>query len=235
MRWRSRDLGGYFRVDGPSVEVRRWVENEPGVAALGLNEVMEPIRYANGGLSGNPSGPLLREALVEIGQELDRQAAGDLSLNFKPLGAIEGYRPDDEGGALSRSMKLPESKGGLLRFDQPGSTGLVDLPRFGKGSKASTKLAKSTPVTVQISPKEVEVRGADGDEVASLPLADLLYARVDTDGWFFFVPRISNGDPLALRMNPWLVPGLALLIADAARKGTLQYLEADIRKKAGAL
>ena len=173
--------------------------------------------------------------MVEIGQELDRQAAGDLSLNFKPFGSIEGYRPDDQGGALSRSMKLPERKGGLLRFDQPGSPGLADLPRIGKGGKISTRLAKSTPVAVEISPKEVEVRGTDGDMVVTLNLADLLYVRVDADGWFFFVPRVADGDPLAFRMNPWLVPGLALLIADAARKGTLRNLEAGIKMKAGAL
>ena len=67
------------------------------VMVVDLNGPMDKIRYSNAGRSVNPNGPLLRQALVEIGEELDRQAAGDKSLAFCPFGPIDAYLPDDAG------------------------------------------------------------------------------------------------------------------------------------------
>lgn len=206
------------------------------VTALHLNGSMEPIRYINAGRSVNPNGALLRFALVEIGQELDRQADGDLGLDFTPFGPIDGYLPNDQGAALSRSMALPSRKAGLLRFDQPRRLGLTDLPRLTVAAgKPSSRPAHSKAVTAEVSPREVVVCLENGERVNTLRLDDLLYVRIDSAGWFFFVGRESKGDPLAIRLNAWLIPGLALLIAGAARKGTLKDLEAEIEKKAQML
>ena len=206
------------------------------VMVVDLNGPMDKIRYSNAGRSVNPNGPLLRQALVEIGEELDRQAAGDKSLAFCPFGPIDAYLPDDAGAALSKSLSLSSSKVGLLRFDQPRLPDLLDLPKLVVGAwKPGAKPAKSRLVSLQVTPASVTVTKVNGESIAVLDLADLQHVRVDGSGWFFFVRRDVKEEPLALRITPWLVPGLALLVAKAARRGELKKLEAGIEKKAQTL
>jgi len=193
---------------------------------------MDQIRYSNAGRSVNPNGSLLRQGLVEIGEELDRQAAGDMSLNFTPFGVI----PDDAGAALGKSLSLPSKKVGLLRMDQQRTPDLLDLPQLlTSAGRLGAKPAKSKHVQFEVSPHKATVTDIKGEEIAAVRLVDLQHVRVDGAGWFFFVLRGAKEDPLALRMTPWLVPGLALLIAQAARKGKLEELEASVEKKAQKL
>ena len=204
--------------------------------AVWLNGDMDPIRYSNAGRSVNPNGSLLRQALVEIGEELDRQAAGDTSLKFSPFGVIDAYLPDDAGAVLGKSLSLPSKKAGLLRMDQQRTPDLLDLPQLvASAGRPGSKPAKSEFVKFEVSSHGITVNDTKGERVAAVRLADLQHVRVDGAGWFFFVLQGAKGDPLALRMTPWLVPGLALLIAQAARCGKLKELEASIEKKAQKL
>ena len=114
---------------------------------------MDQIRYSNAGRSVNPNGSLLRQGLVEIGEELDRQAAGDMSLNFTPFGVIDAYLPDDAGAALGKSLSLPSKKVGLLRMDQQRTPDLLDLPQLlTSAGRLGAKPAKSKHCLLYTSP-----------------------------------------------------------------------------------
>ena len=78
-------------------------------------------------LPNRPTLPHMNDALVQIGRQLEVECSDSKEL-FKPFGAIEGFLFKDPAAEMIKSVKVPLSGVGILRFESRGTPGLADLP-----------------------------------------------------------------------------------------------------------
>ena len=197
---------------------------------------MDPIDFNPPKRSNSPNLPYLRSALVQIGEELDRGPSSHHSSMFTPFGVLEGYLPADPRTEMAKSLRLAPNKAGLLRLGQDRAPSLTDLPKLTmSAAKNGRRPPRSTPITVEINPMEIRLVDMEGGALSPIGFDELQNVRVDNDGRFFFMVKGASADPLCLTAMPWIVPALALLMAEAARRGVLWELQADIESKVRSL
>jgi hypothetical protein len=218
------DLGG-------SADLPRHLSDTPQGFPSGGSIDFDPPR-----LSNNPNLPFLRSALVHIGEELDRENSSHDPDSFSPFAAMEGFALRDRRAEMTSSLRVAPNNAGLLRFGQDRAPRLSDLPKLTvSAARTGSRPTKAEPVSFEVTASKTKITGMLGGAESAVAFDELQNVRVDNTGRFFFMVAGDTGEPLCLKMTPWIVPALALLMAGAARKDVLKELEAEMERKVRAL
>jgi hypothetical protein len=184
--------------------------------------------FGNLKLSNRPGLPFLNSALVQIGRELSHPELD----SFSPFGMVEGFVCNDPDSEMAKSLKTAPSGVGLLRFRQDRFLSLQDLPKLTASmGKVRAKPPKTTAAAFSVTPRRIEISKSPKDEHCRIEFEHLQAVRIDRAGRFFFIGITDSSESLCWIATPWIVPALALLMADAARRGALRELESDIDRK----
>jgi hypothetical protein len=187
-------------------------------------------------LSNSPNLAFLHSALAQIGEEIDREAQTPVGNAYSPFGTMEGFRASDPSAEMVKSLRLAPNRAGILRIGQQRISGLSDLPKLTvSAGRSGAQPRKVEPVTFIVTPREIAITEKAEGNVAVIDFDKLQNVRVDNQGRFFFLVAGEVGAPPCLLVTPWIVPALALLMADAARKGAMKELEAEIEHKVRSL
>jgi hypothetical protein len=180
----------------------------------------------------NPNLPFLNSALVQIGEELNRQARTPGSVRFSPFGALDGYIFTDPNAEMVKSLRVATSGVGILRFGVERASSLGDLPKLtSSAARFGARPPKAKPVTFHVTSESIEITEVQAGDRFIITFDQRQNVRIDNAGRFFIVSAGGSGAPLCLKVNPWIVPALSLLMVCAARKDALKELEAEIDKK----